>query len=347
MPARAVRAATAVVALAAVALVPVRAGASSGRPAAVLSAPSAARLATSLAAELKGAAAGSYYDGRTGALVVNVLGPAAEDAVRAAGAEPRRVRFSQARLDAARRVLGSRAAIPGTAWVADPRANRVVVTADPTVTGARMARLTEVTESLGDVVVVRRTATRLTRLLAGGDAIWGRTARCSLGFNVTKGGEAYFLTAGHCGKAVPNWSDSRDGREVAVTVASVFPGRDHALARYTAGTDHPGAVTGGGAITRAGRAAVGQAVSRSGSTTGTHHGRVTGLDATVNYAEGRVDGLIKADVCAEAGDSGGPLYDGDTALGLTSGGSGDCTTGGETYYQPVEDALRTYGVRVG
>ncbi len=79
-----------------------------------------------------------------------------------------------------------------------------------------------------------------------------------------------------------------------------------------------------------------------------HTGTVTGLDATVNYGNGDiVNGLIQTDVCAEPGDSGGSLFDGDAAIGLTSGGSGDCTSGGETFFQPVTEALSTFGAQIG
>ena len=73
---------------------------------------------------------------------------------------------------------------------------------------------------------------------------------------------------------------------------------------------------------------------------------MTALNATVNYAEGTVSGLIRTNVCAEPGDSGGSLFAGGTALGLTSGGSGNCSTGGTTYFQPVTEALSRYGVSV-
>ncbi|MBH1936579.1 S1 family peptidase [Streptomyces sp. AV19] len=256
-----------------------------------------------------------------------------------------------ARLAATRQTLDARAAIPGTAWVTDPRAGRVVVTADSTVTGARLARLTEVTAGLGDAVVVRRTTARLTRFVAGGGAVWGGTARCSLGFNVNRGGRPAFLTAGHCGNAVPDWAETRGGPRAAVTETSVFPGGDYALARYTDGAARPSAVDlhdgGTRTITRAGRAYAGERVRRSGATTGVRGGTVTGLNATVNYQEGRVDGLIETDVCAEPGDSGGPLFDGDAALGITSGGTGNCRTGGKTYYQPVDRALRALGASIG
>ncbi|MER6923367.1 S1 family peptidase, partial [Streptomyces spiralis] len=99
-------------------------------------------------------------------------------------------------------------------------------------------------------------------------------------------------------------------------------------------------------ITGAGDPAVGQRVFRSGSTSGLHDGEVTGLNATVNYPEGTVTGLIQTTVCAEPGDSGGPLFSEGIALGVTSGGSGDCTTGGTTFFQPVTKALTALGVKL-
>ncbi|OIJ94997.1 hypothetical protein BIV23_35655 [Streptomyces monashensis] len=66
-----------------------------------------------------------------------------------------------------------------------------------------------------------------------------------------------------------------------------------------------------------------------------------------HYQEGTVSGLIQTDVCAEPGDSGGALFDGESALGLTSGGSGDCTNGGQTFFQPVPAALAAYGAQIG
>lgn len=57
-------------------------------------------------------------------------------------------------------------------------------------------------------------------------------------------------------------------------------------------------------------------------------------------------GLIRTSVCAEGGDSGDPLYRNTVAYGLTSGGSGNCTWGGTTYFQPVTEVLSQYGVSV-
>ncbi|MFE1173971.1 S1 family peptidase [Streptomyces sp. NPDC058773] len=296
--------------------------------------------------------AGAYYDAPRHRLVVNVTTEAAAAKARAAGADARVVKHSLASLDAARATLKKQATIPGTSWGMDPRTNKVVITADRTVRGDKLARLKRVAASLGDRATVRRSARTLRTLIAGGDAIWGTLARCSLGFNVTKGGKPYFLTAGHCTNAVRTWSATQGGAEIAVTETGTFPGDDFGLAKYTdADIAHPGEVDlyNGSmqSIVRAGDPIVGQKVQRSGGSTQVRDGDVTALEVTANYQEGSVDGLIQTTICAEAGDSGGALFDGETALGLTSGGRGDCSAGGVTYYQPVREALEKTGAKLG
>ncbi|WP_327153048.1 S1 family peptidase [Streptomyces tubercidicus] len=296
--------------------------------------------------------AGAYYDAAHHKLIINVTTEAAAAKARAAGAEARVVKHSLTSLDAARATLKKQATIPGTSWGMDPRTNKVVITADRTVRGTKLAQLKRVAAALGDRAVVRQSAGTLRPLIAGGDAIWGTRARCSLGFNVTRGGQPYFLTAGHCTNAVRNWSATQGGEEFAATEAGTFPGDDFGIVKYTdEDVVHPGAVDlyNGSmqAITRAGDPIVGQKVRRSGGSTHVHDGDVTAVEVTANYQEGAVDGLIQATLCAEAGDSGGSLFEGDTALGLTSGGRGECSAGGVTYYQPVREALQKTGAQLG
>ncbi|MFE9683417.1 S1 family peptidase [Streptomyces sp. NPDC006285] len=316
-----------------------------------LSVTAAGKLASTLGKDLGADAAGTYYDAQAKSLVVNVLDEAAAETVESAGAEARVVENSLAELKSARTTLKQDATIPGTAWALDPAANKVVVTADRTVTGAELAKLTEVVDGLGGTTELKRTKGEFKPFVAGGDAITGGTGRCSLGFNVVKGGEPFFLTAGHCTEGITTWSDS-SGTEIGQNAASSFPGDDYGLVKYTADVAHPSEVNlyNGSAqqISGAAEATVGMQVTRSGSTTQVHDGSVTGLDATVNYGNGDiVNGLIQTDVCAEPGDSGGSLFSGSSAVGLTSGGSGDCTSGGETFFQPVTEALSATGTQIG
>jgi hypothetical protein len=247
--------------------------------------------------------------------------------------------------------LDTSARIPGTAWALDPKTGQVVVSLDQSVTGAKLARITAAVSQFGSAVRTERVAGTFHKYLAGGDAIYGGQYRCSLGFNVRSGSTYYFLTAGHCGNIASTWySNSSHTTVLGTTAGSSFPGNDYAIVRYTNGSVPPGTVDlyNGSSqdITSAANAFVGEAVKRSGSTTGVHSGTVSATNATVNYAEGTVTGLIKTNVCAEGGDSGGSLFDGSKALGLTSGGSGNCSSGGTTYFQPVTEALSVYGVSV-
>ncbi|MFJ1975135.1 S1 family peptidase [Streptomyces sp. NPDC087903] len=316
-----------------------------------LSIAAAGKLASTLGKDLGADAAGTYYDAKTRNLVVNVLDETAAELVEAAGGRARVVENSLAELKSARGTLKQDATIPGTSWATDPRTNRIVVTADRTVSTSEWAELAEVVDGLGSVAEVRRTKGEFTPFVAGGDAITGSGGRCSLGFNVVKDGQPYFITAGHCTEAISSWSDA-DGNVIGQNEQSSFPGNDYGLVKYTSTVDHPSEVDlyDGSAqqITGAAEATVGQQVTRSGSTTQVHSGTVTGLDATVNYGNGDiVNGLIQTDVCAEPGDSGGSLFSGSSAIGLTSGGSGDCTAGGETFFQPVTEALAAFGAQIG
>ncbi|MFD9704459.1 S1 family peptidase [Lentzea sp. NPDC059081] len=249
--------------------------------------------------------------------------------------------------------LREKATATGTAWATDPSTGEVVVTADSTVTGAKWDSLKSTVDKMGKGVRLQRTEGTFRLFAEGGDAIFAGNSRCSLGFNVvTNDNRPAILTAGHCTAAGRQFSLNAGGRAAATVARSTFPGNgDFALLTYNnRDTNAPSQVdTGNGGrvqIRRAAEAQVGRQVQRMGSTTGLRSGRVTALNATVNYPEGRVTGLIQTTVCAEGGDSGGPLFAGSDAIGLTSGGSGDCRRGGVTFFQPVTKALAAVGARI-
>jgi streptogrisin D len=340
------RAATA---LAAAALV---AGSLLGAPAAQAAPAASPDAAASLADRLGARSAGAYLDSTTGRMVVTVTDQAAAGEVRAAGAVAKIVSRGKADLDKVTAALDRAARVPGSAWFVDPASNQVVVSVDSTVTGAKLAKIQQVAARFGDAVRIDKTAGTLSVRINGGQAIYGGGSRCSLGFNVRSGSTYYLLTAGHCTNLAVSWyTNSSRTTYIGPRTGSSFPGNDYGIVRYdNASVSHPGTVylyNGTSRdITGAGNPYVGQSVSRSGSTTGVRSGSVTGLNATVNYAQGTVYGLIRTNVCAEGGDSGGSLFSGNTALGLTSGGSGNCSSGGTTFFQPVTEALSRYGVAV-
>ncbi|MEC4575569.1 S1 family peptidase [Streptomyces virginiae] len=281
------------------------------------------------------------------AVATGLAAAAALAAPTTASADPQDGGFSADRLaSAGASVL--RADVAGTAWHADPATGTLVVSADSTVSAAAIARIKREAGTEAGALRIERIPGKLTKLASGGDAIYANSWRCSLGFNVRSGANYYALTAGHCTDGAGTWwTNSARTNVLGSTAGSSFPNNDYGLIKYASNTPAPPGTVGSQDITSAVNATVNMSVTRRGSTTGIHSGRVTGLNATVNYGGGDVVyGMIRTNVCAEPGDSGGPLYSGTRAVGLTSGGSGNCSSGGTTFFQPVVEALNAYGVSV-
>ncbi|MEU7991165.1 S1 family peptidase [Streptosporangium canum] len=197
-------------------------------------------------------------------------------------------------------------------------------------------------------VVPSKELPRLLHDLVGGTPYYvGVTSRCSVGFSVTRGTQNGFVSAGHCGK-VGSATTGFNRVAQGVFQASNFPDSDFGWVAVNADwTPKPLVDNGtGGAVTVAGskEAIEGASVCRSGSTTDWHCGTIQQRNASITYPQGTVSELVRTNVCAEPGDSGGSFISIDQAQGVTSGGSGDCTAGGVTYFQPIGEILTTYGL---
>ncbi|MEU8241604.1 S1 family peptidase [Actinoplanes missouriensis] len=291
---------------------------------------------------------GAWLAGDGTTLKVAVTDSRATAAVKAAGAVPVLVKRSEAELDAAKTKLDAAVgdADDVTGWYVDVATNKVVVVAKP---GAKAEAL-DLAEDAGvpaSAVTVKISKAQPKPLfdVRGADPyfidIGGGQARCSIGFSVEGG----FVTAGHCGAEGTRTTGFNNEAQGTVE-ASVFPGEADMGFVAVNGDWTPRAVVNdfrGNELPVAGNteAPVGAAVCRSGSTTGTFCGTILAKNQTVRYPEGAVTGLTRTDVCAEGGDSGGPWLSGDQAQGVTSGGSGDCTAGGETFFQPLNEILAT------
>ncbi len=308
-----------------------------------------AALGATLERRLGARSAGSYL-AADGSLVVNVLDSATAAQVRASGATAKLVSRSSARLAGVTAALNRHAGAVGTAWGVDTATNQVFVSVDSTASGPRVAALLATAKRYGSAVRVERSAPISTKII-GGDAIYTSGARCSLGFNVrNSSGTRFFLTAGHCTNLGSSWSASSGGSQIGTRTGTSFPTNDYGIVRYTSSISNFGRVNlyNGSYqdITTSGNVSNGQSLCRSGSTTGLRCGSVTATSVTVNYAQGPVYDTIRTNICAQGGDSGGSLFGGSTAYGLTSGGSGNCTSGGTTFFQKVTEALNVYGVSV-
>ncbi|MGF1662736.1 MAG: S1 family peptidase [Kineosporiaceae bacterium] len=313
-----------------------------------------AALATteSLESRLGDRLTGAVVDETTGALTVEVADAAAADVAEAAGAE--------ARVDSAEDVESGAEALAaamteldaaGAAVSVDAAGDAVVLSVPAGDLDAATEALVAEAEALGVPVSIERTAGPVdTFALYGGEDILLNLnqGRCSAGFNLVSGSTYYLLTAGHC--SGDTWYD--DGVAIGTTVAESFPGDDYKLIQITnvSGVNPQGTVlynSGTFDVSTAGSPPVGTTVCRTGSTTGTRCGTIQAYNATVTYQEGSVSGLVRTNVCAEPGDSGGPLFaSGGVAVGITSGGNGNCTSGGTTYFQTVSEVTSGFGLSV-
>jgi hypothetical protein len=238
------------------------------------------------------------------------------------------------------------AATPGTAWWHD---GRLTVSIDDSVSPAVAAGLTRAVTRHGGTVL--REPGLLAPHIAGGDTFNAGAlgGRCLIGFNARAGITYFFLAAAHCVPAVGAtvYAGTGTGTVLGV-VAARHPSSDFALVRYTNGSiAKPSAVDlyAGGlqAITSFGSGTVGQAVRRTGPN-GVRSGTITSLNVTINYAGGTLYNMIRTTVCSEPGESGGPLFAGTVGIGINWGGSGNCATGGASYYSSARRAATTYGV---
>jgi streptogrisin D len=291
--------------------------------------------------------AGAFLDA-SGRLTVNVVGARAAAQVRAAGATPRLVTRSTARLQRVKASLdAARTAPVGATWGVDVVSNTVLVT----VPAGRGAAFVAKARTFGAAVRVERSPAVQTQAFYGGQAILHGGSRCSAGFNTRSGsGRNYVLTAGHCTNLGGTWTTS-GGQTIGPVAASSFPGNDFGAIRISspASLDPRGGVLDNGAfqdITGASRVLVNSTACKTGSTTGTTCGRVQAYNVTVRYAEGTVSGLTRTGICTQPGDSGGAMFAGTQAQGVTSGGTiGGCSQQGfQSFFQPADEALSVYGL---
>jgi streptogrisin C len=302
-----------------------------------------------LRARLGSAFAGAWIPAGRQRLTVAVTDPASAAAVAAEGADATVVTRSENTLRSLKRSLDQRQAKadPGGiyGWAVDVATNSIMVTARPgaVAQATAFARASGVSPTAVRVVEAPA-APRLMYDIRGGDqyVINGNTL-CSVGFAVVGG----FVTAGHCG-GVGSPTLGFNNVAQGTFAGSSFPGNDYAWVRTNGDwTPRPWVNNySGGNVTVAGSqdAAIGSSVCRSGRTTGWRCGTILGRDETVNYPQGAVSGLSRSNACAEGGDSGGAWISGDQAQGVTSGGSGNCSTGGTMWFQPVNEILGVYGL---
>ncbi|MEV7423827.1 MULTISPECIES: S1 family peptidase [unclassified Streptomyces] len=294
---------------------------------------------------------GSWFNPDSNSLTVAVSDSGKAAAVRATGATVRVVKHSASQLDAAKSKidkLGASAPDGIAGWGVDAKTNQVVVNVVADQRNDNDVRAFVARAEKAGPVTVEETAEAPSTTAAGtvgGDPYYTGNVRCSIGFSVHGG----FVTAGHCGgtgASVSGW----DGSYIGNFQGSTFPGNDYAWVNVGSGWWTVPVVLGWGTVSDqlvrgSNEAPVGASICRSGSTTHWRCGTLQGKNITVNYGNGAlVYSLTQTSACAEGGDSGGSFISGDQAQGVTSGASGNCSSGGNSFYQPINPILSRYGL---
>ncbi|MBB1024170.1 MULTISPECIES: S1 family peptidase [unclassified Dietzia] len=166
--------------------------------------------------------------------------------------------------------------------------------------------------------------------IAGGTAysvaVPGGILECSTGFNGELDGSPVVITAAHCAGADGTRAALANGQEFGTMTRTQRDGIDTALVAVDpafadrfrtnlvgAGPDTNQAITGTAAPV------VGQKACKTGFRTGFSCGTVSEVGATIDVAGSRtIANAFTVDLCALPGDSGGVVFSGDKALGISS-----------------------------
>lgn len=304
--------------------------------------------------------AGVYLDRANQRMAVAVTDEASAQKVRDAGVEANVVTYDTAYLSSIQQMLDAGFTTPGTSWGIDVLANKVVVTADSTVSDADYKALQDAIAPYGDAAQIGRTpgttATAATTM-AGGYYVKTGKLSCTWGFSVRSKANTSvqgFLTAGHC----TVWSrdagytlwQAYNSQYIGQTAGGYFPVNDFGWVKK----DTTSITFNGGVLINTSNGIQDINTSRDtklyetacsyGITSKYGCGQVGAKNQTVNFTGGnQVKGLDVLSMCRDHGDSGGPLFIGKAAVGINSGfNSGSCIS----YFQPVNEALAWYGLEV-
>jgi streptogrisin D len=312
--------------------------------------------------------AGAWIDPADGKLVVNVTDEQAAHTVQLAGARARTVAHSSAELRDITTELNHTRMPAGSAWNIEPQSDAVILEVPP---GESFIP----THKHGNAMIIRQAprataqpTANVTQDAASTDAktdIYGGlgimvgelpdASICTSAFLAREahpqpGGFTYLLTASHCGKV--NTQVYRDDQKIGFISRLEFGPNDFATIAITNYNDwqprpwvftqtRPQPVTGGFEPS-----VTGVTVCKRGALTGYDCGPVLALNAS--FTTGKrvvITGVVKAALCAEDGDSGGPVMttsgSGVLGVGLISGTA--VTSGakcqGVLWYEPLATAL--------
>ncbi|MFD1150890.1 S1 family peptidase [Saccharothrix hoggarensis] len=188
------------------------------------------------------------------------------------------------------------------------------------------------------LVATATPATAATPLEAGTILTTSTGARCVNGFNV-RGHLLIATTCGPVGTTVRGPGGVDIGPVTAVR-------QTYAVVRITntaAWVQRPTVAGTGVSVTGSLETPVGGQVCMAGRTTGLRCGTVLAKNVTVHYPDGIVYGLTRTNLCVEPGDQWSAVFTGSQAQGHVLGASGNCSSGGTSFFLPVNRILAAEG----
>ncbi|NJP68649.1 S1 family peptidase, partial [Streptomyces spiramenti] len=188
----------------------------------------------------------------------------------------------------------------------------------------------------------------------GGTQLHSSAGPCAVALNLYgSGGTPYGLMHGACGHPTGTTQWFADNALTvpvgSSTAASPFPSTPHRLVQYNGNGSYPPHLATPTGTIRVGSAValpIGAGICKAGPTTGITCGTVQAHNQTLGFPQGALTGVSRASLCPDPGDTGRALVAAGTArvVGIVVAGSGNCTTGGTTFYLPIQPILAQYGL---
>jgi streptogrisin C len=188
------------------------------------------------------------------------------------------------------------------------------------------------------LVATATPASAATPLEAGTILTTSSGIRCPNGFNV----RGYLLVSPSCGY-VGTTVRGPGGADIGPITAVRTT---HAVVRITnpyAWIQRPTIAGYGHTITGSFETPVGGQVCTVGRTTGLRCGTVLNKNVTITYPNGTIYGVTRTNLCIEPGDQWAPFFTGTQAQGHLLAASGNCSSGGTSYFYPINRILSAEG----
>lgn len=315
---------------------------------------------------------GAFFDKDNKLVVQAPQGSKAEKAAKKKGLKVRHVKHGEGQLNKIVNTLNKvKDRNDVTSVTPDITNDRVVITV---TTKNANSELVKKAKKFGDAVELKEgKRNQIQASASGGDKVSMESGGyCSAGFPATtRDGQKAMVWAGHCVERQQNFY-TQEGHfathgDTEFHSYDGLPDRDLGYVILSPGSELSTDVNtygSGLAISDSSRGAwqapVGTDICRTGATSGVTCGQVTAYNTTVDYTDdagqlvASVSGLGASTVCTASGDSGGAYTSGGYAVGMTSGGPSLQRCGfnggyidGQSYFQPVTDALNYYGLTFG